>query len=197
MWAIVDNTELSIGAAHDCPASQGVIFAPGIRVLPEGSPLVLATLPVLDWNAELMNALRTTVSPARPNCYAAVMMIDPFPLWEDLGDLLIDQGFAGVVNFPPASLVEVKQGQSSPQEGNTIEIDRMKWFHEIGLGLVYAASRTEEISTIELRLSGLLDAIVSVPVSSLHLPISESLLLGCDPEINADRRGAPPILSLR
>ncbi len=134
-WAIVRRAE---GNDHDGPLRDGIIFAPALGVLQSGAPLVLATLPVVDWNSELVKALTELKRPVAPNCYAAVMMIDPFTLWEDLGDLLAEQGFAGVVNFPPATLLEVKQGQTSTDEGNTIEIDRMKWFHDVGFGLVYA-----------------------------------------------------------
>jgi hypothetical protein len=144
-----------------------------------------------------LKALTELKRPVGPNCYAAVMMIDPFTLWEDLGDLLAERGFAGVVNFPPASLLEVKHVQTSTDEGNTIEIDRMKWFHDVGFGLVYAASRMEETRNVELRLSGLLNAIFNVPVSSLKHPLSDKLELDLDPALNLDRQGLPPILSFK
>lgn len=194
-WTIVARAKQRDRIDLDGSPRDGIIFAPALGVLQSGVPLVLATLPVVDWNSELVKGLRELERPVGPNCYAAVMMIDPFTLWEDLGDLLAERGFAGVVNFPPASLLEVKQVQTSADEGNTIEIDRMKWFHDIGFGLVYAASRVEEIRNVEQRLSGLLEAMVNVPVSSLRQPISDNLELDLDPALNLERRGLPPILS--
>ncbi len=194
-WAIVARAKQSEHIDLDGTPRDGVIFAPALGVLQSGAPLVLATLPVVDWNSELVKALTELKRPVGPNCYAAAMMIDPFTLWEDLGDLLAERGFAGVVNFPPASLLEVKQVQTLTDEGNTIEIDRMKWFHDVGFGLVYAAPRMEEIRNVEQRLAGLLNAIFNVPVSSLRQPVSDKLELNLEPALNLERQGLPPILS--
>ncbi|PZM12919.1 hypothetical protein [Rhizobium tubonense] len=194
-WAIIGRAEQRDGDDLDGSSRDGIIIAPALGVLQSGAPLVLATLPVVDWNSELVKALTELKRPVGPNCFAAVMMIDPFTLWEDLGDLLAERGFAGVVNFPPASLLEVKQVQTSTDEGNMIEIDRMKWFHDVGFGLVYTASRVEEIRNVEQRLSGLLEAIVNVPVTSLGRPLSDTLELELDPTLNVERQGLPPVLS--
>ncbi|WP_247997999.1 hypothetical protein [Brucella tritici] len=184
-------------ATRAVDANQNTVFAPALNALPRGAPLVLATLPILDWNSDLMEAVKHLDGPVRPNCYAAVMMIDPFTLWEDLGDLLLERGFAGVINFPPASLLEVKQSHISTDLGNIIEVDRMKWFHDVGFKLVYTATEPGELKNIQLRLSGLLDAIVNVPTTTLELPISDDMPLDRDLMLKHDREGAPPILAFR
>jgi hypothetical protein len=191
------RTERIHGVIRADDANQNTVFAPALNALPNEAPLVLATLPILDWNSDLMEAVERLDGPVRPNCYAAVMMIDPFILWEDLGDLLLKRGFAGVTNFPPASLLEVQQSHISTDLGNSIEVDRMKWFHDVGFRLVYTATEPGELKYIQLRLSGLLDAIVNVPTTTLELPISDDMPLDRDLMLKPDREGAPPILAFR
>ncbi|MGY3611726.1 hypothetical protein ACWGRJ_48715, partial [Bradyrhizobium sp. Lot11] len=94
-------------------------------------------------------------------------MIDPFTLWEDLADLLKEKGFAGVVNFPPASLVEGVQSADSAGAGNTLEIDRLKWFHDAGLGIVHTGSSKHEMADVSDRLADLLDGMIYFPPEAL------------------------------
>lgn len=68
--------------------------------------LVMATLPVIDWNDCLLRDLRALHQKASVHVYAAMVMIDPFACWEDFADLLKDAKISGVVNFPPASIIE-------------------------------------------------------------------------------------------
>ncbi|MBZ9605542.1 hypothetical protein [Phyllobacterium chamaecytisi] len=166
--------------AHDGSSSresETYIFAPSLRTLPQGFPLVMATLPVTDWNAELFQALRDATSVQGKRYYAAMMMIDPFTLWEDLADLLKEKGFIGVVNFPPASLAEGTQTAGSAEAANTIEIDRLKWYHETGLRLVYTASSTQEIASVQNRLADLLDGIIYFPPDTLAHPVGSRMEL--------------------
>ncbi|MDL2409143.1 hypothetical protein PY650_26600 [Rhizobium calliandrae] len=164
MWTIVDHVgQLAMAGAGK---TDVCIFAPSLRALPPAYPIAMATLPVVDWNAELFRALSDMAS-ARSRCYAAVLMIDPFTLWEDLADLLKDKGFAGVVNFPPASLVEGVQSAGSAGASNTLEIDRMKWFHDNGLGIVHTGSSRMEMADVNNRLADLLDGMIYFPPDAL------------------------------
>lgn len=151
------------------------VFAPSLRALPKGLPLVMATLPIVDWNAALLQALGEMDPVAGRRCYAAVLMIDPFTLWDDLADLLSSKGFAGVVNFPPAVIAEGFPAAISVE--NAIEIERLKWFADSGLRLAFTATSAEEVANAEARLPGRLDAMVYMPAESWEHPVSERLEL--------------------
>ncbi|MBB4010465.1 phosphoenolpyruvate hydrolase family protein [Allorhizobium taibaishanense] len=166
-WTIVDHVEGRLERTSGTREADVHVFAPSLRSLPAGYPLVMATLPLVDWNAELVNALGDVTSARGKRCYAAVLMVDPFTLWEDLTDLLKKKGFAGVVNFPPASLVEGVQSAESSGATNTLEIDRMKWFHDTGLGIVHAASSKKEMADVSNRLADLLDGMIYFPPEAL------------------------------
>lgn len=173
-WEIVDH----IRADQAGETADGFrVFAPSLRALPRHAPLAMATLPILDWNAELLAALTNICSMDGRGCYAAVMMIDPFTLWEDLADVLRERGFSGVVNFPPASLAEGTQTAGGPEEDSKLEIDRLKWFSETGFKLAYAATSTEQITRIEARLEALLDGILYMPASTLAKALDHTLPL--------------------
>ncbi|MDC9811079.1 hypothetical protein [Rhizobium binxianense] len=169
-WTIVDHAEPLATAGSGKTGDDVCIFAPSLRALPPDNPIVMATLPVIDWNAELFRALSDVTSVGN-RCYAAVLMIDPFTLWEDLADLLKERGFAGVVNFPPASLVEGVQSAGSAS-GNTLEIDRMKWFHDYGLGIVHTGSSRLEMADVGNRLADLLDGVIYFPPDALSRRIA-------------------------
>ncbi|MGV3549637.1 hypothetical protein [Rhizobium sp.] len=155
---------------------EDTIYAPSMASLPAGYPLVMATVPVIDWNAALTTALRQI--PAARGHYAAVMMVDPFTLWEDLADLLKEKGITGVVNFPPASLLEGATPPTGGASENTLEMDRLKWFSDAGFKLVYAASDVKEIANTALRLEGLVDAFLHLPPSALDIGLGERIMLG-------------------
>ncbi|WP_049731419.1 hypothetical protein [Rhizobium ecuadorense] len=169
-WAIIDQIEPHATTDSSGSDDEVVIFAPSLRALSPGDPIVMATLPILDWNAELFQAIDNVTSVGN-RCYAAVLMIDPFTLWEDLADLLKEKGFAGVVNFPPASLVEGVQ--SAVDAGNTLEIDRMKWFHDTGLGIIHTGSSRMEMTDVSNRLADLLDGMIYFPPNALVRPVSK------------------------
>lgn len=156
-------------------AETAYIFAPSLRALPKGLPLVMATLPIVDWNAVLLQALGEMDPVDGRRCYAAVLMIDPFTLWDDLADLLSNKGFAGVVNFPPAVIAE--GFPASVDVENAIEIERLKWFADSGLRLAFTATSAEEVANAEARLPGRLDAIVHMPAESWEHPVSERIEL--------------------
>ncbi|WP_434733043.1 hypothetical protein NL154_16760 [Rhizobium sp. YTUHZ044] len=170
-WMIVDHVAPLATVGSGKTGDDVCIFAPSLRALPPDNPIVMATLPVVDWNAELFRALSDVTSVGN-RCYAAVLMIDPFTLWEDLADMLKEKGFAGVVNFPPASLVEGVQSAGSASAANTLEIDRMKWFHDNGLGILHTGSSRLEMVDVSNRLAGLLDGMIYFPPESLSRPIA-------------------------
>jgi hypothetical protein len=173
------------------------IYAPSMASLPSGYPLVMATVPVIDWNAALTTALRQM--PAAHGHYAAVMMVDPFILWEDLADLLKEKGITGVVNFPPASLLEGATPPTGGASENALEMDRLKWFSDAGFRLVYAASDLKEIANTALRLEGLVDAFLQLPPSALDIRLSERIVLGtalhASGTDNLDRQVLTPVFA--
>lgn len=187
-WAIVDHVGPLAAADSGKTGDDVCIFAPSLRALPPDNPIVMATLPVVDWNAELIRALSDMTSVGN-RCYAAVLMIDPFTLWEDLADLLKDKGFAGVVNFPPASLVEGVQSAGSARAGNTLEIDRMKWFHDNGLGIVHTGSSRLEMADVGNRLADLLDEMIYFPPDALSRRVAPRMDLAA--VVDADFFPAP------
>ncbi|WP_285170143.1 hypothetical protein [Rhizobium sp. CNPSo 3464] len=173
-WSIIDHIEPHATRDSSGSDDEVVIFAPSLRALSPGDPIVMATLPILDWNAELFRALDRVTSVGN-RCYAAVLMIDPFTLWEDLADSLKYKGFAGVVNFPPASLVEGVQ--SAVDAGNTLEIDRMKWFHDTGLGIIHTGSSRVEMADVSNRLADILDGMIYFPPDALARPVAARMNL--------------------
>lgn len=173
--------------------SEGTIFAPSMAGLPSGYPLVMATVPVIDWNAVLTTALKQM--PATHGHYAAVMMVDPFTLWEDLADLLREKGITGVVNFPPASLLEGATPPAGGASEYTLEMDRLKWFSEAGFRLVYAASDVTGIADTALRLEGLVDAFLHLPPSALDIRLSERIMLGTAHHASYKDRLDRPVLT--
>ena len=73
--------------------------------------MVFATLPIVDWNKELADALAGPAQFGGSKVYAAIFAIDPFICWEDVVDLLRGAGIDGVCNFPPAALTERSWGR--------------------------------------------------------------------------------------
>lgn len=176
-WRIVDRDQDGSAAPIEPGTEDVYVYAPTLRSLPQGYPMVMATLPITDWNAELHNALVEIPPRTSHRMYAAVFMTDPFTLWEDLAELLKEKGFEGVINFPPAILAEGMLSGETSGSGHTAEIDRLKWFHENGLSLAYAAASTAEIADISSRLGCLLEAVVFCPASALAHPVTERLEL--------------------
>ncbi|WP_271575129.1 hypothetical protein [Bradyrhizobium sp. CCBAU 11361] len=78
--------------------AQLQVYAPSLRSLLKGFRLVMATLPILDWNDCLLRDL-LTLDQATSALYAAIIMIDPFACWEDRAESLKDAGITGVANF--------------------------------------------------------------------------------------------------
>jgi len=166
-WVIVDRSIWTERAPSD---DDTYVFAPSLRTLPAGFPLVIATLPVCDWNGELLRSLDEIEPVAGARCYAAVLMIDPFTLWEDVADALMEKGFCGVVNFPPAALVETSSEASSEEHLNAAELERMRWFAENGFGLVLTSTNLDAPAAKLLQRQP--EAILHVPAMALSCPIA-------------------------
>ncbi|MGV7214871.1 hypothetical protein [Bradyrhizobium sp. UFLA05-112] len=152
------------------------IYAPSLRSLPQGSMLVMATLPVIDWNDCLfrdLRALRRTYAPV----YAAIIMIDPFACWEDVAELLNEAGMTGVINFPPASLLERSTDGVPVDTGQELELRRMEWFASLGFKILFAAGNDSQITTAERQLGSHLDGIIYLPEEALNLTIDEEMEL--------------------
>ncbi len=180
---------------HDDAGSENAVYAPPLAGLPNGYPLVMATVPVIDWNEALTTALRQASVKRETICYAAVMMIDPFTLWEDLADLLKEKGITGVINFPPASLLEGATPSTAGVSDNTLEMDRLKWFSDAGFRLVYAASDVVAIEDTTVRLEGLVDAFLYLPPGALGLEINEKIALHAMPDTEDAKKYKRPILT--
>ncbi|WP_439373456.1 hypothetical protein [Bradyrhizobium sp. DASA03120] len=157
------------------------IYAPSLRSLPEGCLLVMATLPVIDWNDSLLQDLRTIDKRTSDHVYAAIVMIDPFACWEDVAQLLNETGINGLINFPPASLIERSTTGVPIDSGQELELRRMEWFAQLGFKILYAACHRSEVATAERRLGSHLDGIVHLPEEALKLSIGKDMkLVGLD-----------------
>ncbi|MGY3610417.1 MULTISPECIES: hypothetical protein [unclassified Bradyrhizobium] len=139
--------------------------------------LVMATLPIIDWNDCLLRDLRTIRKRTSARVYAAMVMIDPFACWEDFADSLKDAGISGVVNFPPASMIERSIGGVPIDAGRELELRRMEWFASQGFKALFAAVNDSEITAAERRLGSHLEGIVYFPPETLKLTISEDMEL--------------------
>jgi len=143
------------------------IYAPSLRSLPKGSMLVMATLPIIDWNDCLLRDLQSVSKGTRAHMYAAIMMIDPFACWEDLAESLKNAGILGVINFPPASMVERSTAGEPVAAGQELELRRMEWFASLGFKILFVAEK--DFDSAERRLGSHLQGIVYLPEKALAL----------------------------
>ncbi|RXH28950.1 hypothetical protein XH99_14215 [Bradyrhizobium nanningense] len=153
------------------------IYAPSLRSLPEGSLLVMATLPVIDWNDCLLRDLRALSEKAGVHIYAAMVMIDPFACWEDFRDLLKAAEISGVVNFPPASIIEWPTAGAPLSPGREIELRRMEWFASLNFKTMFVAADGSEITVAERRLGSSLQGILHVREEDLAMRIEDEMEL--------------------
>lgn len=151
------------------------IYAPSLRSLPEHAMLVMATLPIIDWNDCLLRELRAVKKRAPVPAYAAIVMIDPFACWEDFADLLKDAEITGIINFPPASILERSSGGVAVDTGQELELRRMEWFAGLGFKVLFAAANESDITAAELRLGSQLDGVVYLPAEALALTIGTDI----------------------
>lgn len=78
------------------------VYARSLRSLAESSLLVMAILPILDWNdCRLRDLVTLDQATSAPHVYAAIIMIAPFACWEDMAVSLKDADISGVANFRP------------------------------------------------------------------------------------------------
>ncbi|SFN80650.1 hypothetical protein SAMN05216573_12247 [Bradyrhizobium sp. Rc3b] len=155
---------------------QMTIYAPSLRTLPQNAMLVMATLPVIDWNGCLLRDLQAGPK-VPPSCYAAIVMIDPFACWEDLGDLLEEAGMTGVTNFPPASMIERTPAGVPLDRGQELELRRMEWFASRGFKVLFVAADEARMTAAEQRLGSQLDGSVHVRPEALAAPIGSDIRL--------------------
>ncbi|WP_271519360.1 hypothetical protein [Bradyrhizobium sp. CCBAU 53380] len=172
---VVSRLATDVSAALNGSALR--IYAPSLRSLPEGSLLVMATLPVIDWNDCLLRDLRALSDKGCVHVYAAMVMIDPFACWEDFRDLLKCAGISGVVNFPPASIIEWPTVGIPLNPGREIELRRMEWFASLNFKTMFAAARESEITAAERRLSSSLQGILHVREEDLAMRIEDEMEL--------------------
>ncbi|MCK1289287.1 MULTISPECIES: hypothetical protein [unclassified Bradyrhizobium] len=153
------------------------IYAPSLRSLPKGSILVMATLPIIDWNDCLLRGLQNVSEITRAHTYAAIMMIDPFACWEDVAEALKKAGVSGVVNFPPASMIERSAAGEPVDSGQELELRRMEWFASLGFKILFAAADDAAMISAERRLGPHLHGIVYLPETALALRICDEMEL--------------------
>ncbi|WP_407175406.1 hypothetical protein [Bradyrhizobium sp. STM 3562] len=153
------------------------IYAPSLRSLPKGSMLVMATLPIVDWNESLLRDLQHVPKGTRAHLYAAIMMIDPFACWEDITESLKNAGIVGVINFPPASMIERSVTGEPVDTGQEVELQRMEWFASLGFKTLFAVAKDCEITSAERRVGSHLQGIVYLPEETLALKISDDMQL--------------------
>lgn len=153
------------------------IYAPSLADLPQGSPLVLASLPVINWNDCLLEALRTHREKRQLSAYAAMAMVDPFACWEDFADALRDRDVTGVINFPPASVNEQPPAGGTIEPGQDLELRRLEWFGSLGFRTIFASFTSSIIPAAKERLKMSLDGILHVQPAALEISISDRLEL--------------------
>ncbi|MCG2631957.1 MULTISPECIES: hypothetical protein [Bradyrhizobium] len=151
------------------------IYAPSLRSFPADSMLVMATLPVVDWNDCLLRDLRSLDKQASIRAYAAMVMIDPFACWEDFADLLKEARISGVTNFPPASIIEQATDGMPINSGLELELRRMEWFASLGFKILFVAAKDSEITMAETRLGAHLEGIVYLPEEALARRICDEM----------------------
>ncbi|WP_020508706.1 hypothetical protein [Bradyrhizobium sp. WSM2793] len=158
--------------------AQLQVYAPSLRSLPEGSLLVMATLPILDWNDCLLRDLLTLdKATSAPHVYAAILMIDPFACWEDIAESLKDAGITGVANFPPASMIERSAAGVPVDAGQELELRQVEWFTSHGFKALFAIASDSEITAAEKRLGSHLDGLIHLPAEALTRTMSEEMEL--------------------
>ncbi|QAU43857.1 hypothetical protein XH83_37405 (plasmid) [Bradyrhizobium sp. CCBAU 53351] len=162
------------------------IYAPALGSLPEGSMLVMATLPVVDWNDCLLRDLRTFRKERSAGVYAAIVMIDPFACWEDLADALKEAGIKGIINFPPASLIERSTTGTPIESGQEIELRRLEWFANLDFRVLFATDDISKTAMAERRIGSHLAGLVQMPEEALKFVIGDGVDL-----VSAGKRGAP------
>lgn len=139
--------------------------------------LVMATLPIIDWNDCLLRDLQNVPKATRAHMYAAIMMIDPFACWEDFAELLQNAGIVGVINFPPASLIERSTFGEPVDTGQELELRRMEWFASQGFKILFATSKDSEITSAERRVGSHLHGVVYLPEKTLALRTCDEMEL--------------------
>ncbi|MGX5805384.1 hypothetical protein ACWGS9_29725 [Bradyrhizobium sp. Arg314] len=188
---------LSANLPDGRPTKSLQIYAPSLAHLPQGSPLVMATLPVIDWNDCLLQALRARREGRQHPAYAAMVMVDPFACWEDLADLLQETGLSGVINFPPASIVEQAAAGATIDPGQDLELRRLEWFGSLGFRTIFATSTSHVIAVAQTRLKTCLDAILYISTVAFKLPIGEELELAMtESSIGPQHPGSPAVFEL-
>ncbi|WP_131802975.1 hypothetical protein [Mesorhizobium sp. ORS 3428] len=153
---------------------------------------------MIDWNDCLLQALRTGCEGRRELAYAAMVMVDPFACWEDFADLLQERGLSGVINFPPASVVEQATVAGTIDAGQETEFRRLEWFGSLGFRTIFATSTNHAIAVAQDRLRISLDAILYVSPAALEVPIRDEIeLVAAHGSLAADQSPSLPVYELR
>jgi hypothetical protein len=177
-----------------------VLYAPSLRQLAPDATLVMATLPILDWNAALLADLAAVdVGPA-PRVCAAVLATDPFACWEDIADALRGAGVSGVSNFPSLALVDrsALADLDAANLGYARELDRLAWFAGDGFHVLGIAATPDQVVEARNRLGSSLDALCLTEAGDLHRSLNTGLALVRAFECAAGEDPAPgaPILRI-
>lgn len=188
---------LSEALPDDGRAENLTIYAPSLADLPRSLPLVMATLPVIDWNDCLLQALRVRKHSTHDAAYAAMVMVDPFACWEDFVDLLQQAGIGGVINFPPASIIEQATKGGVLDAGQEVELRRLEWFGSLGFRTIFATATSQAIPAAQTRLKTCLDAILHVPPAALEISIDRDIAVAtAQHSPSPDLVGSLPIFEL-
>ncbi len=175
------------------PAEGFTLYAPSLRRLAAGSTLVMATLPVLDWNDELMKDLQALDSAPKHRVLAGILACDPFACWEDVADELTAAGIRGVANFP-ATAMTAGSGMVDLDDagfGFKQELDRLAWFAEGGFQmLAVTASRTQALEAWD-RLGGSMSAACVIRAYDIDRPADSAITLVSEGEL--ERQGMTPM----
>lgn len=185
------------GLEHD----EVLLLAPGLSDFPPPLAMLLSTLPVMDWNERLMNALRSWAAPVDRPAYGAILAVDPFAYWNDMIDLMRRCNVGGVVNFPSISLYgeEMSSGLSGSQLDFENELSRLALFAEEGFDVICMVSTAEQALVAWRILGRRLTAACQVAPADLHLRFDGRIPLVGNSMLTGHRdgdRNAVPLLGL-
>jgi predicted TIM-barrel enzyme len=123
------------------------IFCPWLQGLPRRSNLWIASLPIHDANAALLDAVASDAfrnSPVKP-AFAGVCLVDPFRQMKQIFQTIMAAGISGVVNLPTTGAFRGSMAQALDDLGTGVnrEITMLALARDYGLRIGGVATTQE------------------------------------------------------